>query len=221
MNRSFSILHQRVLQKYDFSQLKANLKAELKTHQITPHYRDWFRFGNYCNVMDLKVLILGQDPYPGENAADGLAFSTRQAERPKSLDNIFKVIKSSYPTATFTTNSLESWAQQGVLLLNTCLTSRVNAPLSHHNLGWHEYVGALIVEILHHKPDLICVCLGNAAMEFWNKYVWPYTKKDVLFASHPSPLGWDKGKRPFKTSQIFKEINDLLGPGKKIDFSTR
>ena len=161
----------------------------------------------------VKVVILGQDPYHTKGMADGKAFSADTKKMPPSLSNIFKAVKIDYPDSVHETGSLCSWAKQGVLLLNTSLTVREGAPMSHKDLGWD----IMVMEILK-----AVIKRGNVVIMMWGKpseklvASIDYNERNLyLKAPHPSPLSAYRG---FFDCGHFKACNAFLT--NKIDFST-
>ena len=156
-----------------------------------------------------KVVILGQDPYhstgPHGFAADGLAFSTRLKYRPPSLRNIFVELQNDLGIKA-ESNSLEKWARQGVLLLNTALTVEVNKPGSHSNLGWSTLIDEMIYELSVLNPHIVFI--------LWGKHAQMVAKDignhPIIATAHPSPYAADKGffgSRPFsKCNQMLKKM---------------
>ncbi|QJG66417.1 uracil-DNA glycosylase [Mycoplasma phocoeninasale] len=194
------------------------LTENLKGRNITPPKRRIFFALENFDFDNLKVIIIGQDPYPGENVADGLCFSSNEKKTPASLLNIFKEIKSSYPECSFSTNNLDNWKKQGVLLLNSILTNEVGRTLAHKNIGWETFTLNLLSKINAHYNNVIYLILGNYAKNFIKSL--DLTNQIVLSTSHPSPLGVNAG---FKGSKIFEKVNDKLKELNKspIDWSTR
>ncbi|WBP83771.1 uracil-DNA glycosylase [Mycoplasmopsis edwardii] len=189
--------------------LKELAKSEKNGKAVFPHQMDLFRPFEYFQVKDTKLIILGQDPYPQINIADGLAFSTGHIKTPASLKNIFREIQKDFPKTTFKTNSLQKWAKQGVLLLNSVLTVEENNPNSHKGIGWEEFVKATIQEVIKQNPKVLILALGNqahnvldSALKFMN-----YDQDNVFKLSHPSPLGY---RHSFENSGVFKKINQKL-----------
>ncbi|UUD36740.1 uracil-DNA glycosylase [Mycoplasmopsis californica] len=175
-----------------------------KTTNIFPEKSDVFNALTKTNFDDLKLIIIGQDPYPTKGVADGFAFSSKTI-LPKSLNNIFTEIKKDFPDFNHETNSLENWAKQGVLLLNTTLTVEEGKPLSHKNFGWDKLTHK-IFELVTQNHDNLMICLwGNKAQKFASNID---LSRHVIFRnSHPSPLGY---YRNFKDCGIFKKINKTL-----------
>ncbi|MEA4115709.1 uracil-DNA glycosylase [Mycoplasma sp. 744] len=201
-----------------------NLINEIKKSEkpVWPTENNWFKALTYCEIQDLKLIIIAQDPYYLPNVADGLAFSSQKEKTPKSLKNIKKEILKDYPDAIFETNSLHSWAKQGVFLWNTIVTVEENKPLSHKNKGWEIFSANLINYILGLNKNLVFLILGNNAKNFMVKYLNQTLLKKIkiLEYSHPAPLGYKKTNKAFFNSHCFSQINKLIAP-KFIDFSIR
>lgn len=183
------------------------------TKDLTPKHADIFRAFELTDFNDVKVVIVGQDPYPTPGVADGLAFSTRSKETPASLKNIFKELKEEYGKIP-KTNDLSFWAKQGVLLLNRTLTVEIGKPGSHRNWGWEKITEEAISLLLRAQPGVIYVLWGQDAQK-----LVPMIRKAgerFLFAAHPSPLSAHRG---FLGCGHFKKVNEMIercsiyGPG--------
>lgn len=186
------------------SKVKLILKNVKEIDNLCPKYENIFRAFVLCPVEDVKVVIFGQDPYYLKGVADGLAFSTQQQKTPKSLANIFKEIKIEYKDVVFQTNDLTYWAKQGILLLNSSLTTIENIPNAHVNIGW-DYVIKKTINFINNKLEkVIFVLWGNNAKKL-EKYI-NKSKHYVLISSHPSPLSVNK----FWNNNHFLTINELL-----------
>lgn len=161
----------------------------------------------YCDFNILKIVIIGQDPYPGYKQANGLSFSVnKNIKIPKSLYNIFLEIKNSFPKFIIPLDGcLIKWAKQGVLLLNSILTVRHNFPNSHKNLGWEIFTSNIIRYISSNKSKIIFVLWGNNA-KYMKKYINNNKNHLILESSHPSPLS----AKNFFGCNHFKKINDFL-----------
>lgn len=205
MKNSWKILLKTEGKKPYFQNIVKNLEEHAKTNVIWPASSDLFRAFNYFELRDIKVLILGQDPYYTRGVADGLAFSTRSDKTPPSLNNMFIELKKDYPDTKIESNSLENWAKQGVLLLNTVLSVDENKPLSHETFGWQIFTNFIIDCAYKVNPDLIFVALGNKAKEVYKSLKIP--EKNIIFLSHPSPLSYN---RSFKDGKLFLKINKKL-----------
>ncbi|AIA29632.1 uracil-DNA glycosylase [Mycoplasmopsis californica] len=204
-----------------FKKLIKSLKIEQKTHKIYPPENLWFRCLTYFEPEDTKLIIIGQDPYHQESVADGLAFSTSCIKTPASLKNIIREIINDYPSSIIQTNSLESWAKQGVLLINSILTVRENEPLAHKDIGWEIFTTNLLRFVLRNNPNVIFGVWGTNALKIVKSLQAEnlVSNAQIVYTSHPSPLSYAHGSSCFKNSGFFKKINEKLK--KKIDFSLR
>lgn len=147
---------------------------------------------DYCDLEDLKVVILGQDPYHGLGQANGLAFSVYDGVKfPPSLVNIFKEIEADLGEPIPISGNLERWAQQGVLLLNTTLTVRESEPGSHQGQGWEKFTDAVIDKIATETEGVVFMLWGGQAKKK-AKRIDP-KKHLVLQSGHPSPLSANRG----------------------------
>lgn len=184
-----------------------NIKKQLeKTNKIIyPKKENIFRALKLTDYNDIKVVILGQDPYHGENEANGLCFSVnKDVKIPPSLRNIFKELKEDLNIERDNTD-LSDWAMQGILLLNTILTVEKDKPFSHKNLGWNYFTDNIINKINQKKESVIFVLWGNAARE--KKKLITNKNHIIIESAHPSPLSYTRG---FKNSKPFSKINKIL-----------
>jgi uracil-DNA glycosylase len=191
-----------------FQQIVAFLKTEKAAGKIIyPKGSNIFNAFNLTPFDQVKVVILGQDPYHGPNQAHGLSFSVLPGIKPPpSLVNIFKEIKSDLGLqmpADF--GDLTHWAKQGVLLLNAALTVRAGEPFSHAKFGWADFTDAVIRTISDQKENVVFILWGKFAQE--KQSLIDETKHHVLRAAHPSPFSADKG---FFGSKPFSKTNALL-----------
>jgi uracil-DNA glycosylase len=200
-----------------WSKQMENLLAQEK---ITPPVSQIFKALEECTIENTKVVILGQDPYPTPGHANGMAFSTEDFVQPfpKSLLNIFKELKRSIPGYDFPLKgNLAPWARQGVLLLNTCLTTIEGTANAHKNKGWENLTHTLLQSLFSKKKNLVGMFWGKQAQEISNHL----PEKDHLFleSSHPSPLSVYRG---FNSCNHFVLCNEyLLKLDKKaIDWQT-
>lgn len=155
---------------------------------------------------EVKIVILGQDPYYVPGFANGLAFSVnKECKIPRSLQNIFKELKNEYQDFEYNSGDLAPWSKQGVLLLNTCLTTIEGSALAHKHVKWEEYTIKLIEDISK-LGNIVFILLGNNAIKF-SKYICKTSNNEILTTSHPSPLSANKG---FIGSNIFKKANQIL-----------
>jgi uracil-DNA glycosylase len=171
---------------------------------IYPPWDDVFKAFQLCPFDRVKVVVLGQDPYPTKGHAHGLSFSVQETVHPlpKSLGNIFKELESDLGIPPTKNGNLERWASQGVLLLNTVLTVREGTPGSHENKGWEQFTDAVIQEVNRSKSGVVFVLWGAKAQ---CKIPSIDTSKHLVIATaHPSPLAAYRG---FFGSNVFSEIN--------------
>ena len=180
---------------------------------IYPHPKDIFKSLELTSFDNVKVVILGQDPYHGPNQAHGLAFSVQEnITNPPSLKNIFKEISEDLKTEKRSSGDLTSWANQGVLLLNTCLSVFPGSPGSHSDLGWQEFTDA-VIRAVDTKDRIVFMLWGSYARK--KKELLSNNKNLILEAPHPSPLSAHKGffgcKHFSKTNQFLRkhEIKDI------------
>ncbi len=161
---------------------------------------------------NIKVVILGQDPYHGEGEANGLAFSVNKGVKlPPSLRNIYEELKSDMGIKIPNHGDLTSWAKQGVLLLNSVLTVEKDKPASHRNIGWEEYTDSIIREISDKKENIVFILWGKYAQS--KKAFIDERKHLVISSPHPSPFSANKG---FFGSKPFSKTNTYLkSKGKK------
>lgn len=178
---------------------------KLDKNNIYPSSENIFRALNLTNFKDVKVVIIGQDPYHGKNEANGLAFSiNNDVKITPSLRNIFKELQNDLNIKR-TNTDLSSWAKQGVLLINSILTVEKDKPLSHSDIGWQEITNFIIKYINDNKNHVVFVLWGNYANKFKN--LIDSKKHYVIESSHPSPLSATRG---FFGSKPFSKINNYL-----------
>jgi len=192
-----------------FSSLIAFVKDEYQKHPnaVFPKGSQIFRAFDACPFDKLKVVILGQDPYPTRGHAHGLCFSCDAHVRPlpKSLQNIFKELEEDLGVKAPANGDLNFWAEQGVLMLNSILTVREGAPLSHAKKGWEQFTDAVIDVINREKSGIIFVLWGAPAQS--KGAIVHAGKHIILKAPHPSPLSAHRG---FFGSKPFSHINSIL-----------
>lgn len=190
-----------------FAKLKAFLEEEKQKFRLFPPGNLIFNAFNLTPFNEVKVVILGQDPYHGHGQAHGLSFSVPNGVKaPPSLVNIFKEINTDVGIPVPQTGNLTKWAEQGVLLLNATLTVRENQAGSHQNKGWETFTDAVIKTLSDQKEGLVFLLWGNYAK---NKAVLiDHNKHLVLTAPHPSPLargGFFNNKHFSKTNEYLKQ----------------
>lgn len=192
-----------------FQQLKLFLKNEKISGQVVyPPGKKIFAAFEYTPFENVKAVIIGQDPYHGEGQANGLCFSVADTIRkPPSLQNIFKELQRDLGFPIPESGNLESWAKQGVLLLNATLTVRANTAASHQQKGWEQFTDAVIRTISAKNDGVVFLLWGNFAKQ--KAPMIDTFKHFILEAAHPSPLARTgfAGCRHFsKTNEILKSI---------------
>ncbi len=192
--------------KPQFLSLVEFLKSEYKNHTVYPPGPEIFRAFDLTDFDEVRVVILGQDPYHGPGQANGLAFSVREGIiKPPSLINIFKEIKTEYDQEVPSSGNLERWAKQGVLLLNSTLTVRARQAGSHQKKGWEEFTDAVIRKVSEEKEHVVFMLWGAYAQK--KGAVIDESKHLVLKSAHPSPFAADRG---FFGNDHFKQANAYL-----------
>ncbi len=186
--------------------LRKFLIEEYKTRQIFPNMHNIYEALKHTSYKDTKVLILGQDPYHGDNQAHGLAFSVQpQVKTPPSLLNMYKELKDDLGCFIPNNGYLMPWADQGVLLLNTALTVRAHEANSHKNKGWEIFTDRVISILSEREDPVIFVLWGSNARK--KVELIDTSKHYILEAPHPSPLSASKG---FFGCKHFSKINEIL-----------
>jgi uracil-DNA glycosylase len=186
--------------------LRQFLKEEYKNHTVYPKMEDIFNAIKYTSFEDVKVVIIGQDPYHGPNQAHGLCFSVKKGvEPPPSLQNIYKELKSDLGIEPPNHGELTCLARQGVLMLNTVLTVRAGSAASHRGRGWENLTDRIIGELNNKKTPVVFILWGNPAAEKAKIITNPIHLK--IKAPHPSPLSAYRG---FFGSKPFSKTNDFL-----------
>ncbi len=189
-----------------FRRLSGFLAKEYAEQQVFPPEEDLFRAFRLTPVQSVRVLILGQDPYHDEGQANGLAFSVRDGVPfPPSLRNIFKEMNADLQIPVPDSGSLDHWAEQGVLLLNTVLTVRAHAPASHQKQGWEAFTDAVIRAVSALPRPVVFVLWGAPAQK--KLPLIDSSRHTVLLSAHPSPLSAYRG---FFGSRPFSAINRAL-----------
>ncbi|MCK3685859.1 uracil-DNA glycosylase [Maribellus sp. YY47] len=189
-----------------FRNLIGFVKEEYNTHRIFPPGKLIFNAFDQCPFDQLKVVILGQDPYHGPGQAHGLCFSVNDGiPFPPSLRNIFKELQDDVGKEIPKSGNLTNWAQQGVLLLNATLTVRAHQAGSHQKKGWEEFTDAAIQIASDQKEHLVFLLWGNYAIS--KQRLIDESKHLVLTSVHPSPLSASRG---FFGNKHFSKTNEFL-----------
>ena len=199
-----------------YQKLRAFLKSEYMSHKIYPHMNDIFNSLKCSSFENTKVVIIGQDPYHGEGQAHGMCFSVKRGvEPPPSLKNIFKELNSDTGFKIPSHGELTSWANQGVLLLNTVLTVRAGQANSHKGMGWEEFTDRVISELNRKTTPVVFLLWGANAKTKAKIIDNPIHRK--LETVHPSPLSAYGG---FFGCRHFSRCNAILRESgqKEIDW---
>lgn len=204
-----------------------SLKEFLKNQQerkkkIFPPQKDIYSWSRLTPLNEVKVVVLGQDPYHNDNQAHGLAFSVNPPTvPPPSLKNIFKCLKNCYPDFQLPKiGLLTPWSKQGVLLLNTCLTVEAHQAFSHANKGWEQFTEKVLKVAVEHQKKGICFLAWGSPAGKRIDQIRPGSQHLVLKSVHPSPLSASRG---FFTCEHFLKANEWLearyGPEGIIDWA--
>ena len=197
-------------QKPYYGKLKEEIDKRYENSRVFPEKKNIFKAFSLSKIEDLKVVILGQDPYHGFGQAQGLSFSTpKEIKNPPSMMNILKEINDDLGKKSVCEDGdLTPWAKDGVLLLNTILTVEEGLPKSHHNLGWEIFTDNIIKYISDNKENIVFILWGSPAIsksKLINK-----SKHHILTSPHPSPLSSYRGffgcKHFSKTNEILKNL---------------
>ena len=190
-----------------FKELAAFVKSEYGMHKCFPPGQQLFNAFEHCHFDDVKVVIIGQDPYHGLGQAHGLCFSVNDdVNHPPSLINIFKEIEQDVNIPYPKSGNLERWAKQGVLLLNATLTVRAHNAGSHQKKGWEQFTNSVIEQISANKKNIVFSLWGGYAKEkvkLINK-----ERHSILTSGHPSPLSANRGY--WFGNKHFSKTNSLL-----------
>lgn len=189
--------------------LREFLKSEYFSKTIYPSMYDIYNALHYTSYKDVKVVILGQDPYHGPNQAHGLCFSVKpEVKMPPSLVNIYKELHDDLGCYIPNNGYLTKWAKEGILLLNTVLTVQANKPNSHKDKGWEQFTGKIISLLNERKDPIIFILWGNPARI--KKDLITNSQHYIIESPHPSPFSANKGffgSKPFsKTNEILKSL---------------
>lgn len=213
---NFKKLFEQEKQKEYFIKLMEFVDKEYQTKRCFPPYQDIFNAFKFCDINEIKVVILGQDPYHEINQAHGLSFSILEGNPlPKSLINIYKELYDDLGVTRLTGN-LSYWCEQGVFLLNNVLTVEEGKANSHKNKGWEIFTSKVIEELNNDNSPKVFVLWGNDALS--KKALITNDKHLVLTSAHPSPLSSYRGffgSKPFSKINKFLKANNL----EEIDWS--
>ena len=205
INKKWDIVLKEEMQKPYFKKLGEFVKSEYGKKIVYPEYKNIFNALKLTDYDEVKVVILGQDPYHGPKEAHGLSFSVQKGvKRPPSLDNIFKELKSDLGIER-TNNDLTDWAKEGVFLLNSIMTVIKDSPLSHKDKGWEIFTDDLIKILNKREKPIVFILWGSYARS--KKTLITNKKHYIIEAPHPSPLSAYRG---FFGSKPFSKTNNFL-----------
>ena len=206
LNKNWQVILQNEFSKNYFSNLHNSIHMAFNESTVFPAQSLIFNAFNLCPFDQVKVVILGQDPYHGTGQAHGLAFSVPDGvHSPPSLKNIYKEIRTDIGQEIPTSGNLEHWAKQGVLLLNSTLTVEKSLAASHQKLGWEKFTDVVIQKISEEKEHVVFLLWGNLAKS--KSAIIDDSKHLVLKAAHPSPFSAYNG---FFGCKHFSQTNTYL-----------
>ena len=189
-----------------YKKLFETVNQEYRTHRVYPPADDIFNAFHLTPLKDVKVVILGQDPYHGDGQAEGLSFSVKPGvDIPPSLVNIYQELHDDLGCTIPSHGNLVKWAEQGVLLLNTVLTVRAHQANSHRGIGWEEFTDAAIMALNNQDRPIVFTLWGAPAQRKEKMLTNP--QHLILKAPHPSPLAAYRG---FFGSRPFSQTNEFL-----------
>ena len=205
INKTWDPILEKEFKSEYFKKLGVFVKEEYQHKIIYPKYEHIFDALRFTDYKDVKVVIIGQDPYHGEDEAHGLCFSVQDGiKRPPSLNNIFKELNNDLEVIK-NNNDLTNWAKQGVLLLNSIMTVVKDHPLSHKDKGWEIFTDNIIKQLNLREEPMVFVLWGSYARS--KKELITNKNHLILEAVHPSPLSANRG---FFGSKPFSKINNFL-----------
>lgn len=209
INKNWDKVLEPELKKEYFENLGIFVKNEYKHKKIYPQYKDIFNAFRYTDYDEVKVVILGQDPYHGDKEAHGLSFSVQEGvSMPPSLRNIFQELYNDIGVKR-TTTDLTDWAKQGVLLLNSIMTVVKDHPLSHKGKGWEIFTDCVIQKLGEREKPIVFILWGSYARS--KKELITGKNHKIIESVHPSPLSANRGffgSKPFsKTNQFLENFN--------------
>jgi len=205
INKKWDEVLKEEMQKPYFKELGVFVKNEYNKKIIYPEYKNIFNALRYTDYDEVKVVILGQDPYHGPKEAHGLSFSVEAGvKRPPSLDNIFKELYSDLGIKR-TNNNLTDWAKQGVFLLNSIMTVVKDTPLAHKGKGWETFTDDLIKLLNKREEPIVFIFWGAYARS--KKELITNPNHHIIESPHPSPLSASRG---FFGSKPFSKTNNFL-----------
>jgi len=206
LRNSWQELLEEEFKKDYYLKLRTFLIDEYKTKRIHPDMYDIFNALQYTDYRDVKVVILGQDPYHGQGQAHGMSFSVKPGvQPPPSLMNIFKELRNDLGCYMPDNGYLKKWADQGVLLLNTVLTVREGQANSHKNMGWEQFTDRIISILNERESPIVFILWGKNAQSKLS--IINNQRHHIIKSAHPSPLSAHNG---FLGSRPFSRTNNFL-----------
>ena len=206
LNNSWDEILKSEIEKPYFNQIRSTLVNEYKTHTIYPPMKQILAAFEYTSYEDVKVVIIGQDPYHQKGQANGLCFSVSEGiALPPSLQNIYKALEYDLQIPPAKSGDLSKWAKQGVLLLNATLTVRESMPGSHSKIGWERFTDSVISLLNEREKPVVFMLWGNYAKK--KKALITNKQHLVLESVHPSPLSFYQG---FLECKHFSKANEFL-----------
>lgn len=211
IGNSWDIYLKEEFQKEYFKNLICFIKEEYKNKTIYPKQNEVFNAFRYTDFNNVKVVILGQDPYHGPNQAEGLSFSVKnEVLKPPSLQNIFKELENDLGIHFPKVNSLKPWAKQGVLLLNSVLTVEEHKPTSHAEKGWETFTDDVIKLLNQKNTPIVFILWGSYARS--KKSLITNSIHLIIESAHPSPFSARNGffgSKPFSRTNEFLRKNNI------------
>lgn len=206
IGNDWDILLKKEYEKEYFKKLESFVNSEYKNKTIYPKINEVYNAFRYTNYNDVKVVIIGQDPYHGENQAEGLCFSVKKGIiKPPSLVNIFKELQNDLGYSIPKNGSLVEWTRQGILLLNAVLTVEKDKAASHRAKGWEQFTDEVIRLINNKETPVVFILWGSYARS--KKNLITNNKHFIIESAHPSPLSAYNG---FFGSKPFSKTNNFL-----------
>ena len=194
-----------------YQKLHAFLAKEYRTHTVYPDMYDIFNAYIYTPYKDVKVCIIGQDPYHGQGQAHGLSFSVKPGVAvPPSLVNIYKELHSDLDYPIPSHGNLTSWTAEGVMLLNAVLTVRAGEPASHRGIGWEQFTDRTIAALNARETPVVFILWGAFAQS--KSSLITNARHHIISSSHPSPFSANRGffgSKPFSRANAFLEADGI------------
>ncbi|WP_017754350.1 uracil-DNA glycosylase [Calidifontibacillus oryziterrae] len=211
LKNDWALLLEEEFAKPYYQQLRSVLKEEYKTQSVYPDRYDIYNALHFTPYKDVKVVIIGQDPYHGHGQAHGLSFSVKPGVVvPPSLQNIYKELQADLGCYIPNNGYLVEWTKQGVLLLNAVLTVRAGIPNSHKALGWENFTNKIIEKLNERETPVVFILWGRFAEQ--KQELITSAKHLIIKSPHPSPFSANKGffgSRPFSRTNAFLRENGL------------